>query len=77
MSIKKAEHIRKGRVVALAWAVPAFLGALLIGLVGLNLYPAGTFGDSEQLMPYMATQLLPGWLAGIFICGAIAAMMST
>ena len=28
-------------------------------------------------MPIMAKNLLPSWLAGIFICGAIAAMMST
>jgi sodium/proline symporter len=28
-------------------------------------------------MPMMATRLLPGWLAGILISGAIAAMMST
>ncbi len=77
MSIAKTDQIKKGRVVALAWAVPAFVGALVIGLVGYQLYPAGTFADSEQLMPFMATQLLPGWLAGIFISGAIAAMMST
>ncbi|MBW2701225.1 MAG: sodium/proline symporter [Deltaproteobacteria bacterium] len=77
MSFKKIEQIKKGRVVALVWAVPAFLGAMVIGLVGYKLYPAGTFTDSEQLMPFMATQLLPGWLAGIFVSGAIAAMMST
>ena len=49
----------------------------MIGLVGIKLYQAGVFKDSEQLLPQMATDLLPGWVAGIFICGAIAAMMST
>ena len=33
--------------------------------------------DVEQLMPLMATNLLPALLAGIFISGAVAAMMST
>jgi sodium/proline symporter len=28
-------------------------------------------------MPHLANELLPSWLAGIFISGAIAAMMST
>lgn len=28
-------------------------------------------------MPFMATHLLPGWIAGILISGAMAAMMST
>ena len=28
-------------------------------------------------MPHLANELLPAWLAGIFVSGAIAAMMST
>ena len=41
------------------------------------MYGKGYFDDIEQLMPYMANELLPSWLAGIFVSGAIAAMMST
>jgi len=33
--------------------------------------------DVEHLMPFMATHLLPAMVAGIFISGAVAAMMST
>lgn len=77
MSIRNPGQIRIGRWVALAWAIPAFTGAVFIGLVGLALYDQGTLADPEQLMPRLATDLLPGWLAGIFISGAIAAMMST
>jgi sodium/proline symporter len=77
MSIKNADQIKKGRIIAVSWALPAFIGAMIIGIVGMNLYAPGSFDDKEQLMPMMATQLLPGWLAGIFISGAIAAMMST
>ena len=36
-----------------------------------------TVVDGEHLMPFMATHLLPAWIAGIFISGAVAAMMST
>ena len=50
---------------------------MFIGLVGLALYGVGQFADQEQIMPFMATNLLPAWLAGIAISGAIAAMMST
>ncbi len=77
MSIDRPESIRIGRLIAAAWAIPAFTGAMVIGLVGAALYEPSTFTDSELLMPYMATELLPGWLAGIFISGAVAAMMST
>lgn len=77
MSIKDPAKIRKSRVIAIVWAIPAFAGAMLIGLVGLALYGKGYFIDVEKVMPHLATSLLPTWLAGIFISGAIAAMMST
>jgi sodium/proline symporter len=65
------------RRIAIVWAIPAFAGGLIIGLVGLSLYGQGYFEDVEQVMPHLANTLLPSWLAGIFISGAIAAMMST
>ena len=77
MSIRSADDVKIGRLIASAWAIPAFAGAMMIGLVGRALYTKDAFGGDEQLMPYMATELLPGWLAGIFISGAVAAMMST
>jgi len=77
MSIKDAARIGLSRRIAIIWAIPAFTGGLVIGLVGLSLYGQGYFEDVEQVMPHLATTLLPSWLAGIFISGAIAAMMST
>ncbi len=90
MAIDRLENIRVGRRIAIAWAVPAFVGSMLIGLVGARLlesgmiqqggqilHSAGDLADPEKLMPLMANNLLHPWLAGIFISGAIAAMMST
>ena len=77
MSIDKPESVRRGRLIAVAWAAPAFAGSMFIGLVGLGLYAEGALEDPEHIMPRMATDLLPAWVAGIFISGAIAAMMST
>ena len=77
MSIKDPSKIKISRKIAFVWVVPAFTGAVIIGLVGLALYGQGQFDDVEQIMPYLANQLLPSWLAGIFVSGAIAAMMST
>ncbi len=86
MSIKDPARIRTGRSIALAWAVPAFAGAILIGLTGLAMHirvvpevsdAASQITDKEYIMPFLANNLLPAWLAGIFISGAIAAMMST
>jgi sodium/proline symporter len=77
MSIRNASEIRLSRKIAFIWAIPAFTGSVLIGLVGLSMYGQGYFDDVEQVMPHLANTLLPSWLAGIFISGAIAAMMST
>ncbi len=76
MAIKKIDSLRKGTLIAEVWAVLAFWGAVFIGLVGLSLY-GDNLPDQEQIMPLLANSLLPGWLAGIAISGAIAAMMST
>lgn len=77
MSIKDPQKIALSRRIAFIWAIPAFTGAVLIGLTGLALYGKGYFNDVEHVMPYMANALLPSWLAGILVSGAIAAMMST
>ncbi|MFO7668199.1 MAG: sodium/proline symporter [Bacteroidales bacterium] len=77
MAIDRADHIKVSRRIAIAWVIPAFAGALVIGIVGAGLYQQGMFDDIEKVMPYLANALLPAWLAGIFVSGAIAAMMST
>ncbi len=77
MSIKDVGKIKISRRIAIIWAIPAFAGALVIGLVGLAMYGQGHFQDVEQIMPHLASAILPSWLAGIFISGAVAAMMST
>lgn len=77
MSIRSADDIKTARKIAVAWAIPGITGAFLIGIVALALFGDGFFPDVEQAMPYLAMHLLPGWIAGIAISGAVAAMMST
>nr|MBN2277502.1 sodium/proline symporter [candidate division Zixibacteria bacterium] len=77
MAIKDPEKLRQGAVIGISWAVLAFWGAMFIGLFAVVHFNAGGIADQEKVMPMMATQLLPGWVAGLLISGAIAAMMST
>ena len=78
MALPRAGEVKQLRWLAAAWTVLAYGGAFLIGLVALGLYGGAIFGgDAEKVMPTMATLLVPGWLAGIIISGAVAAMMST
>jgi len=77
IAIRDTAAIRRGKIIAICWALPAFWGAFFLGIFGMYLFGAGHFSDPERLMPTLATLLLPGWLAGFLISGAIAAMMST
>ena len=78
LALKNEKEAKKGRIVAAAWTIPAFIGAFLIGIVGIGLHGSTTFlDDPEKLLPTLAIDLLPLLIAGIFISGAIAAMMST
>jgi len=83
MAIRSGDEVGKGRAIAVSWAVLAFVGAVMVGLTGLAYFGPEVLGegrliaDQEQLMPMMAREFMPEWLAVIMICGAIAAMMST
>jgi sodium/proline symporter len=76
MAIKKPRDLREGMLIAVIWAILAFWGAMFLGIVGIGIFQGG-LADQEQVMPNLATMLLPAGLAGILISGAIAAMMST
>ncbi len=76
MALKRPSDVRQARAVAMGWVLLAYWGAAFIGLVGLGVLGSG-LEDSEQVMPLLARNLLPAWLAGVIISGAIAAMMST
>jgi len=90
MAIDRVENIKISRRIAISWAIPAFFGSMVIGMCGYFLLQSGTLvfegqllhgvsalADSEKIMPILAHNLLHPWVAGIFISGAIAAMMST
>jgi Na+/proline symporter len=76
MAIRNVKELKQGSLIAVSWAVLAFWGAVLVGIFGLAFFGTG-LADSEMIMPEMVRLLMPAWLAGILISGAIAAMMST
>jgi sodium/proline symporter len=76
MAIRNPHDLKKGSFIAVVWAILAFWGAVMVGILALGLYGTG-FDDQEQVMPFMTKALFPAWIAGILISGAIAAMMST
>ena len=79
MAIKSVSDIKKAKWIATLWAIPGISGAFMIGIIALAYFPNGYFldHDPESAMPLLAEELLPVWLAGLLISGAVAAMMST
>ncbi len=76
MAIRKARDIRFGSLIAMSWVLVAYWGAAFIGLVAVGIL-GPSIADPDQVMPLLAKTLVPAWLAGIMISGAVAAMMST
>ena len=76
MAIRKPSLMRKGALIGVIWAAVALYGAVLVGLLAKVLL-TGDVVDPERVMPLMAMELLPSWVAGIMIAAAMAAIMST
>ena len=79
MAIRSVKDVKKARLIAALWAIPGISGAFLIGVIGMGYFGEDSFigKDVENVMPMLAQELLPAWLAGLLISGAVAAMMST
>jgi sodium/proline symporter len=77
MAMKNDRDVRRGSVIAVLWTLVAYVGAIVIGLCALALYGKGAVNDPEHILPFMLMKLVPPWLAGLLLVGALAAIMST
>jgi sodium/proline symporter len=75
MAARDQETIRRGRIIAIGWAVLIYTGMLLMGLCARTLWttvPAG-----EQVLFHAANTLLPPVFSGIMVAAVLSAIMST
>lgn len=80
MSIRDAGELRTAAVVGTVWNVVMAWGALFAGLAGRLWVPDAALlpgGDTENLYPYLAGEILPAWIFGLVIAAVFAAIMST
>ena len=79
MAIKSSKDIKAARRIALSWAFPAVIGAFFVGVVSLLYFGPSYFVtiDPEKAMPLLSKHIMHPILAGLFISGAVSAMMST
>ncbi|RKL67113.1 sodium/panthothenate symporter [Salipaludibacillus neizhouensis] len=61
------------------------IGTVVVGFIMLNMHLIGVFARpvlpgievADQVIPLIALEVLPGWLAGLVLAAPLAAMMST
>jgi Na+/proline symporter len=80
MSIRDEKQLRTAAIVGTVWNVVMAWGALFIGLAGRVWFPEVASlpgGDTENLYPALAQQILHPVLFGLVIASIFAAIMST
>lgn len=77
MAIKDARQAKLARNIGITWTVVAYIGAMLLGMIGLAIFGPNALTDREYVMPATIMKIFPPALAALLITGAIAAMIST
>ena len=77
MAMRTERDVKIGAAIAIGWTLLAYAGAITLGIAAIALFGTGAVSDPEQILPFVLLKLMPPWLAGILLAGAVAAMMST
>lgn len=75
MSIDDPRNLRRASLIGMVWVIFASYGAVFLGWAAGSYL--GAVENTDQVMPMLAQELLPAWLVGVLMAGAIAGMMST
>jgi sodium/proline symporter len=77
MAISDTKNAKQARNIGVAWTIIAYIGALMIGWIGIAIFGPDGLKDQETVMPEVLTRLFNPFLAGILITGVLAAIIST
>lgn len=79
MAIRKEDELKRSRRIAMVWVVISLGVAVLIGIMGRQLYPQEhlTKSTAESIFITLATNSLPPLLAGFVMAGILAATISS
>ncbi len=77
MAIKNPKQAKQARNIGVAWTIIAYIGALMIGWIGIAMFGPNGLEDQETVMPEVITTLFHPIVAGILITGVLAAIIST
>lgn len=76
MGIGIPEHLRKSKVVGLSWQAICLIAATLVGLLAQGFF-ASPINNSELVFVQVVAAFFPPFLAGLILCGILAATIST
>ncbi len=76
MALRNEKEVKKAMIIAMTWTTLAVSGAIFLGFLAIP-YLRGEIVDPEHVTLAFATKILPGWLVGLVLAAATAAMMST
>jgi sodium/proline symporter len=74
MALRDDAGLRRGRIIAIAWAVVVYAGMLVLGWCGRVLF---TLGDKEVVFIVATRELFPPVVAGVMLAAVLSAIMST
>lgn len=82
MAVKSEKELKKSSAVAIIWCFLSLVAACIIGVLGRAYFAGDILEDSENVFIQMINSVFNSRLAvpfigGIFICGILAAIMST
>jgi sodium/proline symporter len=76
MALRSEKEVRKAMIIAMTWTTVAVSCAIFLGFLAIP-FLRGEIGDPEHVTLVFAAKILPGWLVGLVLAAATAAMMST
>jgi len=77
MAIENAKQAKQARNIGVVWTIVAYIGALMIGWIGIAIFGPKGLEDQETVMPEVLVTLFNPIIAGILITGVLAAVIST
>ncbi len=79
MALRSNKEIALSRRIAMVWVTIALIAAIAVGMIGKQyLFPTVLAdGQADTIFLAVIMDLFPSFVAGIFLCGIMAAAMST
>ncbi len=79
MAIRREDELKRSRRIAMVWVVISLAVAVMIGIIGRQVFPTllGTASDAENIFIALSTSFLPPILAGFVMAGILAATISS